>query len=191
MARRSCRGPGAVVADDHQPCFRQRRVPRRRSRSVRHAPAIEERTDEQHERLAPPELDASRRARGDAGRNHADASPFDLEYRSISARENSRVGEDDRGRCAARRVSQRRRSPSRARNHSGCAMNETSWMVTPSGTPHPQRRRVGGREEHVQRIARARAAAGASAPTRCPGRGRRSRDARWPRRQAIASGSGV
>ena len=57
---------------------------------------------------------------------------FELRSREL------RVGEDDGGARARRGASASAGAgPSRGRNHSGCATNEMSWMVTASGTGEP------------------------------------------------------
>ena len=52
---------------------------------------------------------------------------------TISRRENSEMVTMARAFAAERLLSQRRRTPSRVRYHSGCAQNDTSWMATTTG----------------------------------------------------------
>jgi hypothetical protein len=52
---------------------------------------------------------------------------------TISRFENSDSVRMTRARRALHAVTTRRRSPSRAANHSGCATNDTSWMARAMG----------------------------------------------------------
>ena len=101
------------------------------------------------------EAGRSNRRRGDAWRDDVDRSAREREAFDELALGELRDRDRPPGpRAAARRVSQRRRSPSRAVNHSGWATNDTSWIATTSRDVREERRGVGRREEDVEVIAR-------------------------------------
>ena len=106
---------------------------------------------------------------GDARPNHLHPSVVDAQRRDAISRarelESVKITDADARQPRARN---RRRSRSRGRNHSGCARNETSWMVTANGMPSAERCGVGGGEEDVRPVSANRTAEAASVPTRCP-----------------------
>ena len=115
----------------------------------------------------------SRRPDVDAMRDHADAIgwnaqvPDDLAARELRDREHRLRALRGRRAPAARR-----RQPSRGRNHSGCAANDTSCMATTSGIAVSERRRCSrARRSTSGRSRRTRRGERALLPARAAGAG--------------------
>ena len=171
----------AVVADDVE--RRRRRAPARPAANARIRSGTWRRLkiepDEQHARgsRAGGRSPADGRRRCRAGSRGCGASGHAEALDDLAPRELRDRSRRPRARCADCRVSQRRRTPSRSRNHSGCATNDRSWIGDDGRDVEAERRRVGRREEHVEAVARRDA--------------RGSRDLLPPRAAAIPARRGV
>ena len=145
---------------------------------IRHVAAVEDRADVEHRTAGGRWCGRDATGAVDARRNHVDPRVGDAEALDELAPRELRDRDDRPRLLAARRQISRRRSPSRAENHSGCAANETSWIADDGRDARGERRRVGRREEDVEVIARRDRAAAAPAPTRCRRRPRRPASAK-------------